>query len=188
MTDILTRDDCLTIIEKRRQGVTLVELQKQYFTNHKTIHVAMKQYDLWEMFTESKHFRIISRLKQAIELRLDCYSTKQICTILGFNESSLRRSLKRHNLFDDFVNARIKNPLYDVKVGKDTYDISITFLKNRREIYGASSREIAKELGCNKDVILRRSKRYNIGKADRKTAAKNRERGPDALLQKRGRS
>lgn len=186
MADILTRDDCLAIIEKRREGVTLVELQKQYFTNHKTIHRLMKKHGLWEIFIQSKHFRTISRLKQAIKLRRDCYSTKEICTILEIHHSVLERSLKRHNLFNKFVNARAENPLYKIK-RKKQYNISITFLKNRSEIYGLSSRAIAKEIGCNKNVILDRIKKYNISKADRETARKNLELGAEALLENRDR-
>lgn len=186
MTDILTKNDCLQIIEMRKQGITTKEMEKHFFTSYKTINTALKQYDLWEIFTESKHFRTISLLHQAIDLRTEGNSTRDICLILDVHVSSLYRSLRFHKLIDNFVNARTKNPLYDFKPHREKHSIPITFLKNRREIFGLSYAKIAKEVGCGTWTVFNRCHKYNIGKADHKTALKNRELGAAALLQKRG--
>lgn len=179
---ILSKSDCLAIIEKRKAGVTLEEFKKEYFVCYKTIHKCMKHHELWEMFTESKHFQTILRLEKAIQLRLDGISTERILEELGYGDhDTLYMSLKRRNLFERFVNARIKNPHYDVKRGKTTYDIPIPYLKNRRELFGMSYRQIAKEFGCDKETVRTRCLRYNIKKADPETVKENRQLGALAL-------
>ena len=171
---ILSREDCLQLIEERRTlGQERNEAAKSRNVSPRTIRENMVYYGLNEKWKAARMEYKRSVCDKAIRLRgKEGFTMEMIEEELGVKHDTIVEFMHQTGKFELYrkaLHARQK-----VRSNRTKRRLDVAWLYMQRSVFGLSIREIAEQSGFSDSTVYAHIKKHKFKKASPKEAKKNR--------------
>lgn len=181
---VLTREQCIEMIELRAEGQQTKEITKAFYVDRTTFYQCLREYGLHTSYLKAYDKHLKRKCTKAIELRKEGFGVDEIMQELGLrSQPGFYKMLRRMKKYKRFVAARESENYRVYKKAKNghTERLNFSWVYNQRAVFGRSHDEIAEEIGCCRSKVTKFCVKYNIPKADKQTAQANRSNVNEAL-------